>query len=94
MSAQPQSSAPPSGPGGRAVHTATARDKTCMTVPIVGMVEVPSNEELVFVGGVGVLAVAGVLDWPIATLLVVGHLLSSNRRLKILRDFGEVLEEA
>ncbi len=103
MSAQPQSSAPqerpnagPGSPGSgrRAAQAATARNTVQLTLPLVGVVELPSTQELAFVGGVGLLAVVGVLDWPIATLLCAGHLLAGNRHYKMLRDFGEALEEA
>lgn len=91
MSAQAQSSEPVDRVSGQ---VATTRNKRLVSVPVVGVFEVPPTEELVFIGGVGLLTAAGVLEWPVATLLVVGHLLSTNRRLMVLADVGEVLEEA
>ena len=56
--------------------------------------DLPSTEELAFIGGIGLLAAVGVLEWPIAATLAVGHLFASSRHNKVLRDFGSVLEEA
>jgi hypothetical protein len=35
-----------------------------------------------------------VLEWPVAVVLGLGHLLMSQRNNKTLRDFGQALDEA
>jgi hypothetical protein len=61
-------------------------------MPFLGTVTLPAAGELAFLGGVGVLAVVGAIEWPIAAVLGAGHLLASNQRNKVLREFGEALE--
>jgi hypothetical protein len=65
-----------------------------VTLPVVGRVTLPSTEQLAFIGGVGALAVAGVIEWPVAVAVGVGHTLVQNRQSKLVHDFGEALEEA
>jgi len=62
-------------------------------LPIIGELKLPAAEEVAFIGGVAVLAVVGFVEWPIAVLLGVGHTLSTNRGNKVVRAFGEALEE-
>jgi len=82
------------GHGRRAAQHATDRNSVRLTVPLIGTVDLPPTEELAYIGGVGVLAVAGVLEWPIAAVLAVGHLFANSRHNKTMRDFGEALEQA
>ncbi len=44
--------------------------------------------------GVGGLALAGILEWPVAAAVGAGHILVHNRNSKTLRGFGDALEEA
>ncbi|OPF81105.1 hypothetical protein VT50_0211340 [Streptomyces antioxidans] len=57
-------------------------------------VELPSREQLCFLAGLGVIAAVGIIDWPVAAAIAIGHALSHSQRGKALRDFGEALEEA
>lgn len=85
----------PSGRCRAAAERATQRDSVVLTVPYLGTLKVPAaRDELAFLGGVGTLAVLGVLDWPVAAVLGTGHVLAMNRRNKTLHAFGEALEEA
>ena len=66
-----------------------------LDVPFLGRVQLPiTGNELGYLGGLGVLAVAGILEWPVAGVLAAGHMLSANHRNKALHDFGEALAEA
>ena len=65
-----------------------------LNLPIVGELRLPAGEEVVFIGGVGVLAVVGLLEWPVALLLGIGHTLAMSRNNKVVHAFGEALEEA
>jgi hypothetical protein len=57
-------------------------------------VHLPPAEELAFLAGAGVLAAVGAVEWPVALLLGVGHMLATNARNKVIREFGEALEKA
>jgi hypothetical protein len=70
------------------------RDSLHIHAPIIGDVRLPPREDVAFLGGVVALAVVGVLEWPVAVLLGVGHQLATNRHNRLVRAFGEALEEA
>lgn len=79
----------PSGAAERAVtHHA-------VTLDVFGArVELLPPEQLAFLAGVGVLAAFEVLEWPVALVLAVGHQLAHSHHGRVLREFGEALEEA
>jgi hypothetical protein len=77
-----------------AAERAMRRNSLHLRLPIVGELHLPAPEEVAFVGGVAALGIVGLLEWPIAVLLGVGHLLAAGRRNKVVRAFGEALEEA
>jgi hypothetical protein len=77
-----------------AAERAIQRNSTHIELPVIGVVHLPPKDELAFIGGVTVLAVAGVLEWPVALLLGIGHTMAANRHNKLMREFGEALEEA
>lgn len=56
-------------------------------------VELPSEEQLCFLAGVGLLAAVGVIEWPVAAAIAIGHGLAHSQHGKALREFGEALEE-
>ncbi|WP_234382797.1 hypothetical protein [Streptomyces dysideae] len=57
-------------------------------------VELLPPEQLAFLVGVGVLAAFEILEWPVAVVLGVGHQLAHSHHGRVLREFGEALEEA
>jgi len=59
-----------------------------------GTIRLPEPRRLAFYGGVAALAALGVVDWPVAVLLGIGHLLADDHHDRCLCDFGEALEEA
>ena len=59
-----------------------------------GKVRLPSPKQLAFYGGIAALAVFGVVDWPVAVVLGVGHLLAEDHHHRALVEFGEALAEA
>jgi hypothetical protein len=61
---------------------------------VLGKVALPPPDELAFLAGAGLLAAAGAVDWPVAVLLGVGHVLANRRNNRVLREFGEALERA
>lgn len=66
---------------------------TRLTLPGLGTLEL-SRPELVFVGGVALMGVLGLLDWPIAVVLGAGHLLAADRSNRAARALGQAMEEA
>ena len=77
-----------------AAERAAQRNSTHLELPVIGMVHLPAKEDLVFIGGVTAMAAVGLLEWPVAVLLGIGHTLSTNRHNKLIREFGEALQEA
>ena len=77
-----------------AAERAVERNSTHIDLPVIGAVHLPAKEELVYIGGVTALAAVGLLEWPVAILLGIGHTLSTNRHNKLIREFGEALGEA
>ncbi|MBI0298275.1 hypothetical protein JBE04_28365 [Streptomyces sp. PRKS01-29] len=66
-----------------------------MTVQVAGRrVELPSEEQLWFLAGIGFLAAVQIIEWPVAAAIAIGHGLSHSQHGKALREFGEALEEA
>jgi hypothetical protein len=56
-------------------------------------VESPPIEHLVFYAGLAVLAGVGLVEWPVALALGVGHALIDITRRPGLQALGELLEE-
>jgi hypothetical protein len=77
-----------------AIQRAVRRDSRQLQLPVVGRVPVPSTEDLAYYGGVTALVVLGLVDWPVALLLGVGHELAASKHRTMLRSFGEALEVA
>lgn len=52
----------------------------------------PPLEKLAYYAGLGGAAAFGIIEWPIALVAGVGHLLSDNRRHRTLAALGEALD--
>ncbi|MGC9665045.1 hypothetical protein ACNTMW_00630 [Planosporangium sp. 12N6] len=65
-----------------------------VTVPLVGEVRLPPAQEFVFYATVGVLAATRLVPWPVAFIVVIGHVLATRARSRMARDFGEGLQQA
>ena len=59
--AQPTQMGDQPGQARQAAQRATARNSTRIIAPVLGAVDLPPTEELAFIGGIGLLAVVGVL---------------------------------
>ncbi|MGN6751607.1 MAG: hypothetical protein ACTHJJ_03545 [Intrasporangium sp.] len=80
--------------GGRvAAQQATQRNTVQVRIPYLGTLELPPANELAFLGGIGLLAVTGLVDWPVAGVMAAGHILTTKRNNKVMHDFGAALEE-
>ena len=55
--------------------------------------ETPPVEHLAFYVGIGVLAAAEVIEWPVALVLTAGHLLIGLTNRPALKELGEALDE-
>lgn len=56
--------------------------------------QTPPVEHLAFYAALGALAAAEVIEWPIAVMFSVGHLLMEATHRPGLQGLGEALEEA
>ncbi|MEV6027761.1 hypothetical protein [Streptomyces sp. NPDC052036] len=56
--------------------------------------ELPPWDQLGFLAGLGFLTALELIEWPVALAIGVGHELARSRHGKVLREFGEALEEA
>ena len=55
--------------------------------------ETPPIEHLAFYAGLGVLAAAEVIEWPVAAVLAAGHVLVGLTHRPALRALGEAVDE-
>jgi hypothetical protein len=81
----------PSGGHSDAIESAK-RSVRHVHVPGVGTVPVPPPERMVYYAGVGALAVLGVVEWPLALVIVAGHLLADQQTFGRIRGLGEAME--
>jgi len=79
----------------RAAAQVVDQHSTQITLPDnMGTLRLPEPQRLAFYGGLAALAAFGILDWPVAVVMGIGHLLAEDHHHKLLCDFGEALEEA
>jgi hypothetical protein len=57
-------------------------------------VETPPGEHLASYAGLGILAAAEVIEWPLAVTLSIGHVLIEATHRPGLQSLGQALEEA
>jgi hypothetical protein len=83
------------GPRGSSAvaEAVTERHSMSFTVPVIGRVSLGEPKHLPFYAGIAVLAAVGVIEWPVAGIVMVGKLLADNAHREVLRDFGSALEE-
>jgi hypothetical protein len=80
--------------GHGAILHAIERNYPRVVLPLVGELRLPPRQQLAWLGGLATLAVVGVLEWPVAAAIGIGHVLAQQQHVQVLRDFGEALEEA
>jgi len=72
-------------------------DKHTVSVTLpddLGTLRLPEPKRLAYYGGLAALAAFGILDWPVAIALGIGHVLAEQHHNKFVEDFGEALSEA
>ena len=86
---------PTAGEAAEAAATALAPRSYTATLPYgLGTVRIPPPEHLALYGGILALGLFGIVDWPVALAIGIGHLLAENHHYKVLAQLGLVLEEA
>lgn len=80
--------------GREAAATASARNSIPAEMPGIGQVSLPPLDQVAFLGGIATLALLSIIEWPVAAVMAVGHILAHNRHHALLRDFGEALDKA
>jgi hypothetical protein len=78
----------------RAVQQSLRENSVTVEIAGVGTVRLPALESMAWLGGLAALGALGILDWPVAAAIGVGHVLAQQRHLRLLSDFGKALEEA
>lgn len=63
-------------------------------LPGIGRVRIPHAEQLAFYGAVGAMAAFGIIDWPVALVIVAGHALARRAHSKVAQELGKALEKA
>jgi hypothetical protein len=78
----------------QAVREAQSRHHLSLSLPVLGDVQLPPAQHIAWYGGVALLVALECVEWPIALILATGKALADNHHSKMLREFGEALEEA
>jgi hypothetical protein len=82
-------------PAERAVALTVEKHTMSVTLPDgLGTVRLPEPQRLAYYGGLMALAAFGILDWPVAIALGIGHVLAEQHRHRFLEDLGEALADA
>jgi hypothetical protein len=84
----------PRAAGRLAALEAIEQNSVRLNLPGVGTVMLPPPQHLAWYGGITAVAALGFLEWPVAAVLVVGHLLAQDHHNRLIHDFGEALGEA
>jgi hypothetical protein len=82
------------GAGLTAARRAIAHNSLRVEVPGLATLRLPPPEHWAFYVGLAAVAGFGFIDWPVAGVLALGHLLAEDRHNRLLQDFGEALAEA
>lgn len=79
-------------PGRKAAEAAVGKRgvqiKACGATP-----RLPGSDQLAFFAGVDALAHLGLVEWPVAGVLTLGHALVKSRSSAMVREFGDALEQ-
>jgi hypothetical protein len=80
--------------GQRAAERVRKRHDLCINVPGLGTIDLGSPDQLAYLAGIATLAALEIIEWPLACIIAVGHVLADQRRSATLHAFGEALEQA
>ncbi len=92
----PTPTRPPRARNGSAAAAAKAVEAhgTSISIFEMGTVQLPSKGTLAYFVGIGALAAFGILEWPVAAVVGIGHLLAQQRGNAVLEEFGQGLSDA
>jgi hypothetical protein len=71
---------------------AAERNLRHVHVPVVGEVMIPPPDRVAYYAGIGVLAVVGIIEWPLALVICAGHALADQHVFSRLQGLGEAAE--
>jgi hypothetical protein len=69
-------------------------DTVAVNLPILGKTRLPRADTLAYYGGVAALAAFEIIEWPVALVLGVGHVLAENHHSRVAQALGDALEDA
>jgi hypothetical protein len=81
MTAQPRKSSKP------------REREAAVSLSWVDKLPIPDRDQIAFYGGVAALAAFGFLEFPVAAVVAVGHMLTHQRTNQALTELGEALEQ-
>lgn len=76
----------------RAIEKTVQENSVNVQIDGLGTVRLPALDSLAWIGGLATLAAVGLLDWPVAAVLGVGHVLARQHHLRVLEDFGQAIQ--
>jgi hypothetical protein len=77
---------------GPAARRAVRQNGIEVNLPLVGELCLPAPERLAWYAGIATLVVLGMVEWPVALVITVGHLLGEDHHNRLIEDFGAALE--
>lgn len=63
-------------------------------LPIVGEVTLPPADRVAYFAGVGLLVALDLIEWPVALVIVAGHVLAAQRLSRVVKGIGQAFEQA
>lgn len=85
----------PRNAGEQAAAEVLEKHTIAVTLPDpIGVVRLPAPQRTAYYAGLAALAAFGILDWPVAAVLGIGHLLAEDHHHRVLSEFGEALSDA
>ncbi|MEI7717795.1 MAG: hypothetical protein WCI78_17205 [Mycobacterium sp.] len=83
----------PNSKRARVLRNLRALESRAIRLPVVGKIHAPEKHDVVYVVGMGSLAVAGVLELPVLLVLLGGHALVRQHQSRSLSMVGEIIED-
>lgn len=68
------------------------RHPPSVDVPVVGQVNLPDPEGLIWYAGIGAMALIDLIEWPIAALVAGTHFIEHHSRSKDIQDLCDGID--
>ena len=79
--------------GGHDTGGGVPQRRPCFTVPLVGFrIRLPEPERIAWYAGLGLMAALELVDWEVALVIGVGHLIADNTRSPTVAGLAEGAE--